>query len=170
MSHDPFSLVRQLDSVCHQQARCHVNLPMIKKAKIPPTAPAPEPRVDQVCFPAPFSILPCHCRDRGKHYLCSRSLNQSPQCPEVPFDRCRTSLCNLITASLYNQQRVVIRRPYQTRELPSDVSDPGPREAADFPVGRVRSAYRALCSPQKGIAYDNYPPFFLSSGSRNAWG
>ena len=37
-------------------------------------------------------------------------------------------------------------------------------------MGWVQSAYRALCSPQKGITYDNYPPFFLSRGSRNTWG
>jgi len=34
-------------------------------------------------------------------------------------------------------------------------------EAADFPVGWVSLAYWAICSLQKGIAYDNYPPFFL---------
>jgi len=104
-------------------------------------APASEPNVNQVSFPVPFSVLACHWQDWGKHHLCTWSFNQSPQCPEVPFDGFWTAFCNLITANLYNQQWLIIRGPYQTKEFPSNVSNPGPREAEDFPVGWGVSTY-----------------------------
>ena len=105
MSKNPFSPLRQLDSVCHQQARCCVHLPVIKEVKIWPVAPVPEPPVSQVSFPAPFSAVPCHWCDGGKHHLWPWSLNQSPQCPEVPFDGLRTSLCYLVPAILPYQMQ-----------------------------------------------------------------
>lgn len=42
--------------------------------------------------------------------------------------------------------------------LPSNLSDTGPREVD--PVNKVHLAY----SPQKGVAYDNYPYFVLGRG------
>jgi len=71
--------------ICCQQAQCCVHLPMIKETKIQLMAPVSEPSVNQVSFPAPFSALPCHWWDGGKHHLHLWSFNQSPQCPEVPF-------------------------------------------------------------------------------------
>jgi len=133
-------------------------------------APVPEPSVNQVSFPAPFSAVPCHWWDGGEHHLRPWSLNQSPQCLEVPFDGLGTSFCYLVHANLHYQEEVVIRRPHQTREFLSIIPNPGPREEADFYVGWVRSADRALCSPQKGITYDNDPSFFLSRGNFNMWG
>jgi len=92
-----------------------------------------------------------------------------PSALEVPFDGLGTSFCYLVPANLHYQEVVVIRRLHQTREFLSNFPNPGPREAADFPVGWVRSADRALCCPQKGITYDNDPPFFLSWGSCNTF-
>jgi len=143
---------------------------MIKEAKIQLMASVPKTPVNQVSFPAPFSAVPCHWRDWGKHHLHPWSLNQSPQCPEGPFDGLGTSLCDLVPANLHYQEGVITRRPHQTREFLSNIPNPAPREAADCPVGWVQSADRALCSPQKGIAYDNDPPFFLSLGGRNTGG
>lgn len=43
---------------------------------------------------------------------------------------------NFNTASLHYQKQVITGGLYQTRELPGDVHDPGPRLAADFLVGK----------------------------------
>lgn len=43
---------------------------------------------------------------------------------------------NFSTASLHCQKQVITGELYQTRELPGDVHDPGPRLAADFLVGK----------------------------------
>jgi len=64
--------------------------------------------------------------------------NQSPQCPEVPFDGLGTSLCDLVPDNLHYQEEVITRGLHQTREFLSNIPNPGPREAADFPVGWVR--------------------------------
>lgn len=37
----------------------------------------------------------------------------------------------------------------------SNDSYAGPGETADFPMGRVQLAYGAVCSPHKGVTYDN---------------
>jgi len=50
----------------------------------------------------------------------------------------------------------------QTKDLPSNIPNPGPREAADFPVEWVWSAYWVLCSLQKGNAYKITLLFFLA--------
>jgi len=46
-----------------------------------------------------------------------------------------------------------------------DVPDPGPREAADLPTGRVGSENGALCSPERVITYHNYSSVFPDRGS-----
>lgn len=43
---------------------------------------------------------------------------------------------NFNTVSLHYQKQVITGGLYQTRELPGDVHDPGPRLAADFLVGK----------------------------------
>lgn len=50
-----------------------------------------------------------------------------------------------------------------------NVPKPGAREAVDFPVSRVLTAYWALCSPQKGVTYDNYLTFILGRGNLETW-
>ena len=124
MAKNPFPPSRQLDSICCQQAWCLVNLLMVKETKIPPMAPVSEPPVSQVSFPASFSALLCQWQDWGKHHLCHWSFSQLPQCPEVPSDGLWTSLCDLITANLHYQEGVIIRGPYQTRELPAGRKGP----------------------------------------------
>lgn len=76
---------------------------------------------------------------------------------------------DVTTASLNKQEQVIIRGPYQTRELLSDVLDMGTRDE-DFFKSRVQSANWALFSPQKTAAYDNHPSFVLDRGCLEAWG
>ncbi|KAK4811342.1 hypothetical protein QYF61_024478 [Mycteria americana] len=45
-----------LNSIRHQQARCHVNIPMIKKTKILLMAPASEPCVEQLLRFSPLEV------------------------------------------------------------------------------------------------------------------
>ena len=47
----------------------------------------------------------------------------------------------------------------QTGEFSRNIPDPGPREAAHLPTGRVRLTRTALHSFQKGVADDNHPSF-----------
>ena len=60
---------------------------------------------------------------------------------------------------------IIIRGVNQTSESPSNDPDPGPREAAHFPMVRVWPTYQDLHSSQKGDAYDNYPSFLFGGGS-----
>ena len=128
MDKNPFSPLWQLRCTCRQQSQCCVHLPVIKEAKIWPMAPVPEPPVNQVSFPAPFSAVLCHWWDGGNHHLRPWSLNQSPQCPEVPFDGPGTSLCYFVPANLHYQEGVIIRRLHQIREFLGNIPDPGPRQ------------------------------------------
>ena len=144
---------------------------MIKEEHhILPVTPGLEPGIDLLTPPVSSLIFLCNWRDRGEHYLCSSSLNLSLQNLEVPFDCPCALVPSLISANLNNYEWVIVIGLYQTRDFPSDTSHPGPRQAVDFHVRWVQSAYQALCSLQKGITYDNDPPFFLSRGSRKTCG
>ena len=49
-----------------------------------------------------------------------------------------------------------------------DVLNSGPREAANFPEKRVRSANGCLCSTKEGVTYDHNSPLFLLGTGLNA--
>ena len=130
LSVNPFSPLRQLYSVCPQQAWCCVHLPMIKEAKIQPMAPVSEPPVNQVSFP-PLSVL----------FPATDGMEENTTCAPDPSTSALKSplmALGLLSAILslptcITKRGVTVRGPHQTREFPSNIPDPGPREAADFP-------------------------------------
>jgi len=65
---------------------------MVKKPKILLVTPGLEPGIDLPALPIPSLIIPCSWKDRGEHYLCSQSFNQSAQGPEVSF-HCPWTTC-----------------------------------------------------------------------------
>ena len=91
-----FPSLRQGYPVCCQQAGCCVDRPMIKNPKILLVTSGSEPGIDLLTLPISSLIIPCNWKDSREHYLCSWSLNQSSQGPEVncPW----TSYCNFIAA------------------------------------------------------------------------
>jgi len=66
---------------------------MIKKPKILLVTPGSEPGIDLLALPVCSLIIPCNWKDRGEHYLCSWSLNESSQGPEVSLDCPQSSCC-----------------------------------------------------------------------------
>ena len=65
--------------------------------------PGSESGINLLALLVSFLIIPCNWKDRGEHYLCSWSLNQLSQSPEVSLDHPKTSCCNFVTAYLKNQ-------------------------------------------------------------------
>jgi len=102
---------------------------------------------------SPLCTPPCHCRGGQKHHLNSHSIHYPSQSPKVPLDSLQASIFSIITAGLDYQKTIVIRGENQVGKLSGNVHDPSPREAADFPTGRVRLTNRALCSPHKEVAF-----------------
>lgn len=118
--------------------------------------------VDQVGLPVPSIFF---LATEEVHHLSSLTFQLLPQCPKAPSDGPQASPLNFIAANTNYQNWVIIGVLYLARDLPCNVPDLGPREAADFHVSGVHLAYWALCSLQKGVLYDNYPSFVLDRGS-----
>ena len=85
--------------------------------KILPVTVGSETGIDLLSLPVSFLIVPCNCKDRGEHCLCSESINQSSQGPEVSPDCPWTSWCNFIAAYMKNQQRIIIWGRYWSRKF-----------------------------------------------------
>ncbi|KAK4816392.1 hypothetical protein QYF61_016709 [Mycteria americana] len=101
--------------------------------------------------------------EQGK--VCPQEVPGSGFAHPPPYFATNRELCHIVVAKpktafnhhISHQSFSVCKQQVKRGTSPGRLT-----ETADFPGGWIWSAYWALCSPQKRIAYDNYPPFFLT--------